>query len=215
MLIKPKLSPFIPELLNHPMPRIKMPSSKYAGTSDPDDHVAAYEGHMFFYTQVDAISCKVFPSTLTGISQTWFKSLKPGCISSFSQLSSTVSTHFVSNRRRERTTGELLFVNQGENESLRDFISRLNVKAVSIPRLQQQVVVLALMTGVKEGSPFRSYFGRKTFTSLRPVLGQANDFIRGEEFDKTVSDREPERRKEDRHRKDKGREGDRGKDERK
>ena len=46
------------------------------------------------------------------------------------------STHFVSNRRRERTTGELLFVKQGDNESLRDFIGRFNVEVVSIPRLQ-------------------------------------------------------------------------------
>ncbi|XP_057247407.1 uncharacterized protein LOC130589829 [Beta vulgaris subsp. vulgaris] len=173
LLIKPKLSPFTPEILNHPMTRIKMPSSKYDGTSDPDDHVAAYEGHMFLYTQVDAIWCKVFPSTLTGIAQTWFKSLKPGSVSSFSLLSSMFSTHFVSNRRRERTTGELLSVKQGENESLRDYIGRFNVEAVSIPRLQQDVAVLALMTGLKEGSPFRNYLGRKsTQPWSRPWQGQ-------------------------------------------
>ncbi|XP_057252269.1 uncharacterized protein LOC130592118 [Beta vulgaris subsp. vulgaris] len=195
------------------MTRIKMPTSKYDGTSDPDDHVAAYEGHMFLYTDVDAIWCKVFPSTLTGIAQTWFKSLKPGSISSFSQLSSTFSTHFVSNRRRERTTGELLSVKQGANESLRDYIGRFNVEAVSIPRLQQDVAVLALMTGLKEGSPFRNYLGRKSYTTLGPVLGKANDYIRGEEFDKAVGNRESEK-KEDKQKKDKGRESDRARDDR-
>ncbi|XP_010693798.1 uncharacterized protein LOC104906704 [Beta vulgaris subsp. vulgaris] len=119
----------------------------------------------------------------------WFKSLKPGSISSFSQLSSTFRTHFVSNRRRERTTGELLSVKQGANESLRDYIGRFNVEAVSIPRLQQDVAVLALMTGLKEGSPFRNYLGRKSYTSLGPVLGKANDYIRGEVFDKAVGNR--------------------------
>ncbi|KMT01944.1 hypothetical protein BVRB_9g209650 [Beta vulgaris subsp. vulgaris] len=97
LLIKPKVSPFTMDLLNHPMTRIKMPTSKYDGTSDPDDHESAYEGHMFLYTDVDAIWCKVFPSTLTGIAQSWFKSLKPGSTSSFSRLSSTFNTHFVSN----------------------------------------------------------------------------------------------------------------------
>ncbi|XP_010667067.3 uncharacterized protein LOC104884166 [Beta vulgaris subsp. vulgaris] len=213
LLIKPKLSPFTPEILNHPMTRIKMPSSKYDGTSDPDDHVAAYEGHMFLYTQVDAIWCKVFPSTLTGIAQTWFKSLKPGSVSSFSLLSSMFSTHFVSNRRRERTTGELLSVKQGENESLRDYIGRFNVEAVSIPRLQQDVAVLALMTGLKEGSPFRNYLGRKSYTTLGPVLGKANDYIRGEEFDKAVGNREAG--KKDDKKKEKAREADRGREERK
>ncbi|XP_057250777.1 uncharacterized protein LOC104886396 [Beta vulgaris subsp. vulgaris] len=161
----------------------------------------------------NAIWCKVFPSTLTGIAQTWFKSLKPGSISSFSQLSSTFSTHFVSNRRRERTTGELLSVKQGANESLRDYIGRFNVEAVSIPRLQQDVAVLALMTGLKEGSPFRNYLGRKSYTTLGPVLGKANDYIRGEEFDKAVGNRESEK-KEDKQKKDKGRESDRARDDR-
>ncbi|XP_057248958.1 uncharacterized protein LOC130590504 [Beta vulgaris subsp. vulgaris] len=213
LLIKPKLSPFTPEILNHPMTRIKMPSSKYDGTSDPDDHVAAYEGHMFLYTQVDAIWSKVFPSTLTGIAQTWFKSLKPGSVSSFSLLSSMFSTHFVSNRRRERTTGELLSVKQGENKSLRDYIGRFNVEAVSIPRLQQDVAVLALMTGLKEGSPFRNYLGRKSYTTLGPVLGKANDYIRGEEFDKAVGNKEAG--KKDDKKKEKAREADRGREERK
>ncbi|XP_048493253.1 uncharacterized protein LOC104883311 [Beta vulgaris subsp. vulgaris] len=212
LLIKPKLSPFTPEILNHPMTRIKMPSSKYDGTCYLDDYVAAYEGHMFLYTQVDAIWCKVFPSTLTGIAQTWFKSLKPGSISSFSQLSSTFSTHSVSNRHRERTTRELLSVKQGANESLRDYIDRFNVEAVSIPRLQQDVAVLALMTGLKEGSPFRNNLGRKSCTSLGPVLGNANDYIRGEEFDKAVGNCESD--KEDKQKKEKHRESDRGGEER-
>ncbi|XP_048501501.1 uncharacterized protein LOC125497844 [Beta vulgaris subsp. vulgaris] len=168
---------------------------------------------MFLYTQVDAIWCKVFPSTLTRIAQTWCKNLKRGSISSFSQLSSTFSTHFVSNRRRERNTGELLSVKQGANESLRDYIGRFNVEAVSIPRLQQDVAVLALMTGLKEGSPFQNYLGRKSYTSLGPVLGKASDYIRGEEFDKAVGSRESDK-KEDRQRKEKGCESDRGRDER-
>ncbi|XP_048489887.1 uncharacterized protein LOC125491858 [Beta vulgaris subsp. vulgaris] len=172
-----------------------MSSSKYDGISDPDDHVAAYEGHMFLYMQVDGIWCKVFPSTLIGIAQTWFKSLKPCSISSFSQLSPTFSTHFVSNRRRERTIGDFLSVKQGENEILRDFVGRFNVEATSIPKLQQDVAVLALMTGLKEGSPFRSYLGRKMYKSLGPILGKANDFLRGEEFDRVVSNRKPEKRK--------------------
>ena len=81
---------------------------------------------------------------------------------------------------RERTTKQLLSVKQGENESLRDFIGRFNVEAVSIVRLLQDVTALALMTGLKEGSPFRSYLGRKSYTSLELVLGKDNDFIGGE-----------------------------------
>ena len=50
-----------------PMPRIKISSCKYDGISDPDDHIVAYEGHMYVNTQVNAIWYKVFSSTLIGI----------------------------------------------------------------------------------------------------------------------------------------------------
>lgn len=52
------------------------------------------------------------------------------------------------------------------------------------------------MTGLKEGSPLWNYLGRKSYTSLGSVLGKANDYIKGEEFDRAVSNREPEKQKE-------------------
>lgn len=52
---------------------------------------------------------------------------------------------------------------------------------------QQDVAVLALMTGLKEGIAFISYLDRKKLTSLSKVLGKANYFIRGEEFDKEAT----------------------------
>lgn len=81
----------------------------------------------------------------------------------------------------------MLSIRQGEEESLWDYIGRFNVEVVSISRLQQDVAVLALMTGLRKGSTFRSYLDRKTFMSLGPVVGKANDFIRGEEFDEPAS----------------------------
>lgn len=120
-------------------------------------------------------------------------------------------THFVRNKQREKTTGELMSVKQGEIESLRDDFGRFNAEVVTIPTLRQEVVVLALMTGLKEGTPFRSYLGRKKLTSLTEVLGKENDFIRGEEFDKASNAKRPaaeekdkeKDRKDDKYRKDK------------
>ncbi|XP_048502738.1 uncharacterized protein LOC125498552 [Beta vulgaris subsp. vulgaris] len=119
-------------------------------------------------------------------------------------------THFVRNKRREKTTGELMSIKQGDSESLRNYVGRFNAKAITIPKLQQEVAVLALMTGLKERTAFRSYLGRKKLTSLTEVLGKANDFIRGEEFDKVAAAKSPtgdkkekeKDRKEDKYRKD-------------
>ncbi|XP_010677758.1 uncharacterized protein LOC104893360 [Beta vulgaris subsp. vulgaris] len=174
-------------------------------------HISAYEGNMLLYTDTDSVWCKVFPSTLTGLGQTWFKSTPPATVFYFCQLTSMFVTQFVSNKRREKTTGELMSVKQGETESLRDYVGRFNAEAVTIPTLQQEVAVLALMTGLKEGTPFRNYLGRKKLTSLTEVLGKANDYIRREEFDKASNAKRPaaeekdkeKDRKEDKYRKDK------------
>ncbi|XP_010695914.2 uncharacterized protein LOC104908496 [Beta vulgaris subsp. vulgaris] len=165
-----------------------MRTCKYDGKTDLEDHISAYEGHTLLYTNTESVWCKVLPSTLIGLGQTWFKSIPPAIVFDFCQLTSMFVTHFVSNKRREKTTGELMSIN-----------------------LQQEVAVLALMTGLKEGTALRSYLGHKKLTSLTEVLGKANDFIRGEEFDKAATAKRPEGdgkekekdRKEDKYRKDK------------
>lgn len=73
-------------------------------------------------------------------------------------------------------------IKQGEKESLRDYIDSFNSKVVTIPSLQQEVTVLALMTGMKEGTALRSYLGRKKLTSISEFLYKAKDFIRGEKI---------------------------------
>ncbi|KMT08027.1 hypothetical protein BVRB_6g144340 [Beta vulgaris subsp. vulgaris] len=202
-------SPFSTAILQEPMEKIKMPTCKYDGRTDPEDHILVYEGHMLLYTDTDSVWCKVFPSTLTGLGQTWFKSIPRATVFDFHQLTSMFVTHFVSNKQREKTTDELMSVKQGETESMRDYFGRFNAEAVTIPTLRQEVSILALMTGLKEGTPFRSYLGK--LTSLTKVLGKANDFIRGEEFDKASNAKRPaaeEKEKEkdckdDKYRKDK------------
>ena len=73
------------------------------------------------------------------------------------------------------------------------------------------------MTGLKVESAFKIFQGCKTFMSLGPILRKENNFISGEEFDKVASShhREPEWKNEEKPKKDKGREGDHGWDERK
>ncbi|XP_010684689.1 uncharacterized protein LOC104899234 [Beta vulgaris subsp. vulgaris] len=188
-----------------------MPTCKYDGKTDPQDHISAYEGHMLLYTANDSVWCKVFPSTLIGLAQTWFKSIPPATVFEFRQLTSMLVTRFVNNKCMEKTTGELMSIKQEDSESLRDYVGRFNAEVITIPSLQQELAVLALMTGLKEGTAFRSYLGPKNLTSLTKVLGKANDFIRGEQFNKAAAAKRPagdekeeeKDRREDNYRKDK------------
>lgn len=62
-------------ILQEPIDKIKIPTCKYDGKTDHKDHISAYEGHMLLYTDKDYVWCKVFPSTLPGLAQTWFMSI--------------------------------------------------------------------------------------------------------------------------------------------
>ena len=52
---------------------------------------------MLLYTDNDLVWCKVFPSTLIGLGQTWFKSIPPATIFDFRQLTSMFVTLSVKN----------------------------------------------------------------------------------------------------------------------
>lgn len=78
-------------------------------------------------------------------------------------------------------------IKQSEKERLMDYIGHFNCEAVTIPSLQQEVVVSTLMMGMNEGAAFWSYLDRMKLTILTKVPNKANDFIRVEEFDKEVS----------------------------
>ncbi|XP_056691831.1 uncharacterized protein [Spinacia oleracea] len=187
-IVKPDNSPFCDEILSEKMEKIKMPTCKYSGKSDPTNHLSAFGGHMMLYTNTDSMWCKVFPSTLEGIAQSWFGKIPKGTITSFRQLAILFRTQYVANIARERMTGELMSVIQGPHESLREYISRFNMEASNIPKLQQEVAVLAMMTGLRDGE-FKSYLGRKSFTTLAEVLGKANEFIKSEEIGRATSRR--------------------------
>ncbi|XP_048490005.1 uncharacterized protein LOC104899480 [Beta vulgaris subsp. vulgaris] len=160
-----------------------MPTCNNNGKTILEDYISTYEGRVLLYTNTYSVWCKILPSTLSGLAKTWFRSIPPGPVFDFRELTSMFVTHFVNNKRREKTAGELMSIKQGETKSLRDYIGRFNSEAIIIPSLQQEVAVLALMTGLREGTAFRSYLGRKKLTSL---------LFRGEEVDKVAAAKRPE-----------------------
>ncbi|XP_021835856.2 uncharacterized protein [Spinacia oleracea] len=166
---------------------MKLPSHiNYDGSIDPDDHIAAYEGHMYLYTASSAIWCKCFPAKLSGLAQTWFKNLKVGSIRNCRQLSKQFCEHFVSNKRREKTSAELWSVKQRGDESLRDYLGRFNREAVMIPDIKPDITILALTHGLRK-SRYRDYLAKKNVSNLGAALEKADEYIRIEEFNRTLA----------------------------
>ncbi|XP_021721908.1 uncharacterized protein LOC110689422 [Chenopodium quinoa] len=166
------------------MEKIKMPTCRYDGRGDPGRFITSYEGHMMLYTNSDAVWCKVFSTTLIGAAADWFNNMENGVVDSFERLTEMFIGQYFSNSVRQRTSGELMAVEQRADESLRDYIRRFNNKANTIPKLQQEIAVMALMNGLNDYE-FKRYLTRKNFSMLAAAFNKAHDYIKSKELMKT------------------------------
>ncbi|GKV42236.1 hypothetical protein SLEP1_g49665 [Rubroshorea leprosula] len=105
----------------------------YDGTKDPDDHLHAFYSCMQAQNASDALMCKIFPSTLRGNAQTWYYSLPPRSISSYTKMAFAFATKFSSRKLISKTTSELMRVKQRDEESLKNYMSKFNDAVLERP----------------------------------------------------------------------------------
>ncbi|GKV12353.1 hypothetical protein SLEP1_g23508 [Rubroshorea leprosula] len=121
----------------------------YDGTKDPDDHLHALYSCMQAQNASDALMCKIFPSTLRGNARTWYYSLPPRLISSYTDMASAFATKFSSRRLIRKTTSELMRVKQRDGESLKNYMSRFNDVVLEVSSFDQAVGIAAVISGLK------------------------------------------------------------------
>ena len=129
----------------HPLPpKFKMPSlDSYDGACDPFDHIATFKTTMHLQGVPDEIMCRAFPTTLKGPVRVWFNKIPPNIVSSFEELSKLFVNNFIGGQRHKRSSSSLLTIEQGENESLRSFISRFNREALTVDEVDDKLLLAA------------------------------------------------------------------------
>jgi len=81
-------TPFSQAILETAIPNtFTEPKVTFTGMEDPEAHLTAFHTQMMLVGGSDAIKCKLFMSTLTGMAMDWFISLPEGHVTSFTQLS--------------------------------------------------------------------------------------------------------------------------------
>ena len=140
-------SPFTASINGHPLPpKFKMPSlNSYDGARDPFDHIATFKTKMHLQGVLDEIMCRAFPITLKGPARVWFSKIPPNSVSSFEELSKLFVNNFIGGQRHKRSSSSLLTIEQGENESLRSFITRFNREALTV---DDKLLLAAFHNGV-------------------------------------------------------------------
>ncbi|XP_021623896.1 uncharacterized protein LOC110623286 [Manihot esculenta] len=79
----------------------------YDGAGNPREHILSYKTFMDLQTLSDALMCKVFPTTLTGLARAWFNSLGAESIRSFGDLANTFISQFITGVPADRKTSYL------------------------------------------------------------------------------------------------------------
>ena len=143
-------SPFIVSITSHPLPsKFKTPTlDSYDGTRDPYDHIATFKTTMHLQVVPDEIMCRAFPTTLKGPTRVWFSKLPPNTITSFQELSKLFINNFVGGQRQKHSLSSVLNIKQGENESLRTFISHFNREALLVDEMDDKILLVAFYNGV-------------------------------------------------------------------
>ena len=141
---------FVPSINGHPLPsKFKMPSlDSYNGTCDPCDYITTFKTTMHLQGVPDEIMCRAFPTTLKGPAQVWFSKIPPNSVSSFDKLSKLFVNNFIEGQRHKRSSSSLLTIEQGENESLRSFVTRFNKEALTVDEMDDKLLLAAFHNGV-------------------------------------------------------------------
>jgi hypothetical protein len=90
--------------------KIKIPRvEKYNGSGDPQSHLEAFREHIVLHGTPDAIACRAFPLTLSGVAKDWFVGLPPKSVGTFKELGRLFLAQFLTTRKRKKNV--TMFVN--------------------------------------------------------------------------------------------------------
>ncbi|GKV37220.1 hypothetical protein SLEP1_g45277 [Rubroshorea leprosula] len=153
----------------------------YDGTKDPVDHLHAFYSCMQAKNASDALMCKIFPSTLRGNARTWYYSLPPRSINSYTEMASAFATKFSSRRLIRKTTFELMRVKQRDGESLKNFMSRFNDAVLEVNSFDQAVGITVVISGLSH-ERFRDSLLKHPSKTFSEVNDRSLKFITVKEY---------------------------------
>ncbi|XP_057975258.1 uncharacterized protein LOC131162671 [Malania oleifera] len=154
---------------------------RYKGLFDPIDHLDNFKMLMQLQGAPDAIMCRALTTTLKGTARDWYRTLRLGSIGSFQEMEQMFTGHFLSSRKIAKTTGHLMSMVQGEQETLKNFMHRFNIATLEIRNLDMGVALAALTTALQPES-FLYSLGKKPPVDMGELMIRAEKYINLEEM---------------------------------
>ena len=114
--------------------------------------------------------------TLKGVARIWFSHLTPGSISTFKELSTQFTTHFIGGHRYKRSMACLMSIKQREDATLKSYISRFNKEAFSIDEADDKILVAAFTNRLQKGKFLFSLY-KNDLKTMSKVLYRATKYM--------------------------------------
>ncbi|KFK24531.1 hypothetical protein AALP_AAs73658U000200 [Arabis alpina] len=135
----------------------------------------------FKETEKDIVNCKLFVESLKGPALQWFYKLEKNSVHTFLQLSELFVQHYNIFMERKIYDSELWNNKQGENESLRSFMTRFKNTLSKVEGISNKSALEALRGALRCLSPFWQEMRLNTPITIQDALHRAADFARTEE----------------------------------
>ncbi|KAM2595199.1 hypothetical protein TB2_039785 [Malus domestica] len=175
-------SPFTEDILKAKKPaKFTQPKFRLFEGADPVEHIYHFQQQMALEGDDGALMCKLFPSSLSGSSLTWFKQLKPRSIGSFTELYEAFISQYVCNRRPRKDITILFSTKQNVGESLKSYMTRFTEEMSTLEECDSHTASLAFREGVLPGTKMRRSLIETPPLDMREVMARADGIIRLEE----------------------------------
>lgn len=128
----------------------------------------------------DAIQCKAFCTTSQEGARRWYNRLPPWLITCFINFKKMFLNQFMTNRRPQKTTIEIIQLTQNKGESPRDHMARFNNKVVEVPDLTCSSMLVALLNNTRNEEFQKLVLDQPTI--IQEIKNQAKKYIQLEEM---------------------------------
>ncbi|GFZ02352.1 hypothetical protein Acr_15g0009600 [Actinidia rufa] len=153
----------------------------YDGKSDHRSHVSHVRQMMALWNHMDALMCRVFPSSLGDLGLKWFDRLPPGSIENFYQLTESFVARFVINTKAPKAVSSLLTLKKGRNESIRSYSKRYWETYNEIEECSEEMAVASYKLGLSPGDRLWENLTLDPPTGLRDLMSRVEMFARLED----------------------------------
>ncbi|XP_030936756.1 uncharacterized protein LOC115962029 [Quercus lobata] len=128
----------------------------------------------------DEIICRAFPTTLKGPARVWFSKMPPNAVGSFKELSKLLVNNFIGGQRHKSSSSSLLTIEQGENESLRYFITRFNKKTLTVNKMDAKLLLATFHNGINSDLFIHKFYEQEPQT-MAELIHSVQNFINAED----------------------------------